>query len=176
MRMHTETSHDPLARPAKGRAGSVGARAGPAEDRAGPAGDRARPAGDKARPAGGPRWRALLEARWRARLQEGTEMALAYHETAAAAGRGASAGDHAQMRLRGLRRRTAPARPAPSHPPGAPAPPSPGTHGPGAGAGGVTPAQRLAVTPETRYCARCAQEPRLRTPGPGRARRPGLVT
>jgi hypothetical protein len=32
-----------------------------------------------------PRWRALLEARWRARLQEVTELSLAYHAAAAAA-------------------------------------------------------------------------------------------
>jgi hypothetical protein len=31
-----------------------------------------------------PRWRALLEARWRARLQEVTELSLAYHAAAAA--------------------------------------------------------------------------------------------
>jgi RNA polymerase-binding transcription factor DksA len=30
-------------------------------------------------------WRALLEARWRARLQELTELSLAYHHAAAAA-------------------------------------------------------------------------------------------
>jgi len=32
-----------------------------------------------------PRWRALLEARWQARLQEVTELSLAYHGAAAAA-------------------------------------------------------------------------------------------
>jgi hypothetical protein len=32
----------------------------------------------------GPMWRALLEARWRARLQEVTELSLAYHEAVAA--------------------------------------------------------------------------------------------
>ena len=31
-----------------------------------------------------PRWRALVEARWRARLQEVTELSLAYHAAAAA--------------------------------------------------------------------------------------------
>jgi hypothetical protein len=46
------------------------------------------PEGDRPAPAGGPRWRALLEMQWRARLQEVTELALAYHE-AEAAGRGA---------------------------------------------------------------------------------------
>ena len=34
-------------------------------------------------PARGPIWRALLEAQWRARLQEVTELSLAYHEAAA---------------------------------------------------------------------------------------------
>ena len=29
--------------------------------------------------ADGPRWRAILEARWRDRLQEVTELSLAYH-------------------------------------------------------------------------------------------------
>ena len=47
------------------------------------------PEGDGPVRAGGPRWRALLEMRWRARLQEVTELALAYHEAEAAAGRGA---------------------------------------------------------------------------------------
>ena len=28
---------------------------------------------------GGPHWRALLEARWQARLREITELSLAYH-------------------------------------------------------------------------------------------------
>jgi len=37
-----------------------------------------------------PRWRALLEARWQARLRDVTELSLAYH-AAAAAGPGASA-------------------------------------------------------------------------------------
>ena len=36
--------------------------------------------------ADGPRWRAILEARWRIRLQEVTELSVAYHATADAAG------------------------------------------------------------------------------------------
>ena len=32
----------------------------------------------------GPRWRALLEARWQARVREVTELSLAYHVAAAA--------------------------------------------------------------------------------------------
>ena len=34
--------------------------------------------------APGPRWRALLEARWQAHVQEVTELSLAYHVAAAA--------------------------------------------------------------------------------------------
>ena len=56
------------------------------------------PEGDGPVPAGGPRWRALLEMRWRARLQEVTELALAYHEAAAAADRGGG-----ESRLEALR-------------------------------------------------------------------------
>jgi hypothetical protein len=40
--------------------------------------ERLTPAGIRA-----PRWRALLEARWQARLQEVTELSLAYHAAAA---------------------------------------------------------------------------------------------
>ena len=36
----------------------------------------------------GPRWRARLEARWQAYVQEVTELSLAYHVAAAAAGAG----------------------------------------------------------------------------------------
>ena len=36
--------------------------------------------------ADGPRWRALLEARWQARLKELTELSLAYHGAADAPG------------------------------------------------------------------------------------------
>ena len=195
--MQTETGHDPLARPVKGSAGSVGARAGPtghkarpardragptgdgagpAGDGAGPTGDRAGPTGDRAGPAGGPRWRALLEARWRARLQEVTELALAYHDAAAATGRGTSGGHHARLPLRALLRQTVASRQALADTEEALARLAAGTYGWCESCGGAIPAQRLAVTPETRYCDRCAQEPRLRTPGPGHARRRGLVT
>ena len=167
--MQTETGHDPLARPVKGRAGSVGGRAGPP-------GDKARPVADRVAPAGGPRWRALLEARWRARLQEVTELALAYHDAAAAAGRGTSGGHGAGLRLRALLRRTVASRQALADTEEALARLSAGTYGSCESCGGVIPAQQLAVTPETRYCARCAHESRLQTPGPDHARSPGLVT
>jgi hypothetical protein len=89
-------------------------------------------------PAGEPQWRALLETRWRARLQEVTELALAYHEAAAAADRGTGGGAgglQAQplLRLRRRGRDVAVGRPRPAdgrapHPPGGRAPPGgPGT-------------------------------------------------
>jgi DnaK suppressor protein len=182
MRMQTETGHDPLAKPVKGRAGSVGARAGPAGDTALPTGDtalptgdKAGPAGDRAGPAGAPRWRALLEARWRSRLQEVTELALAYHD-AAAAGLGTSGGHHVRLRLRALLRQTVASRQALADTEEALARLAAGTYGWCESCGDAIAAQRLAVTPETRYCDRCAQEPRPQTPGRGRASRPGLVT
>jgi RNA polymerase-binding transcription factor DksA len=52
----------------------------PAEQSTGLQEQRALPAGRKR-----PHWRALLEARWRAGLQEVTELSLAYHHAAAAA-------------------------------------------------------------------------------------------
>ena len=45
---------------------------------------------------GGPHWRAFLEDRWQARLQEVTELSLAYHDTAPA-GPGGCGEDRAGM-------------------------------------------------------------------------------
>jgi RNA polymerase-binding transcription factor DksA len=134
--MQTETSHNPLA-------GPVGSRAGP---------------------AGGPRWRALLEARWRARLQQVTELALAYHDAASAAGRGTGSGPEAQLRLRTLLRQTVASRQALADTEEALARLSAGNYGRCESCAGAIPARRLAMTPETRYCARCAQEPRPEAP------------
>jgi len=123
--MQTETSHGPLAGP----------------ERDGPV------------PAGGPRWRALLEMRWRARLQEVTELALAYHE---AAGEG---GHQVQqlLRLQRLQRRTVTSRRALADTEEALARLSAGRYGRCEGCAGAIPARRLAAMPETRYCARCAR-------------------
>ena len=54
---------------------------------------------------GGPHWRALLEARWQARLQEVTELSLAYHSAAAAGPDG-----HGQEETQRLLRRAVAAR------------------------------------------------------------------
>ena len=49
--------------------------------------------GEPAAGTSGPRWRALLEARWQARVREVTELSLAYHVAAAAAPGGIGDGD-----------------------------------------------------------------------------------
>ena len=109
-------------------------------------------------PAGGPRWRALLEMRWRARLQEVTELALAYHEAAAAADRGGGEGRLQVQRLLRLQRRTVTSRRALADTEEALARLSAGRYGWCESCEGAIAAQRLAATPETRYCARCARE------------------
>ena len=121
------------------------------------------PEGDGPVPAGGPRWRALLEMRWRARLQEVTELALAYHEAAAAAAAshgtgGGDAGPQMQRLLR-LLRRTVISRRALADTEEALARLSAGRYGRCESCTGAIAAQRLAATPETRYCARCARGP-----------------
>ena len=118
------------------------------------------PEGDGPVPAGGPRWRALLEMRWRARLQEVTELALAYHEAAAAAAasHGTGGGD-AGPRLLRLLRRTVISRRALADTEEALARLSAGRYGRCESCAGAISAQRLAATPETRYCARCARGP-----------------
>ena len=119
------------------------------------------PEGDGPVPAGGPRWRALLEMRWRARVQEVTELALAYHEAAAAAGGtgGGAGGLHARplLRLQRLLRRTVTSRRALADTEEALARLSAGRYGWCENCAGAIPAQRLAAAPETRYCARCAR-------------------
>jgi DnaK suppressor protein len=151
--MQAETSHGPLAGPAGG---------GPV-------------------PAGGPRCRALLEARWRARLQEVTELALAYHDAAAAAGHG-TGGREGRLGLQRLLRRTVASRRALADTEEALARLSAGTYGWCESCAGVLPADRLSAAPETRYCARCAQQPCAEMPahqGPsghgGRLATPGIA-
>lgn len=131
----------------------------------------ARSAQAPASAARGPVWRALLEARWRARLQEVTELSLAYHEAAAAApgGPGGRAGDR---RLRQLLRRAVAARRALADTDEALGRLAAGCYGLCEGCAAAIPARLLAVVPEARYCLRCLPAPAA----PGRARdgrRPG---
>jgi RNA polymerase-binding transcription factor DksA len=100
-------------------------------------------------------WRALLEARWRARLQDVTELSLAYHEAAAAAPPGPT-GDR---RLRQLLRRAVAARRALADTDEALGRLSTGRYGRCEGCLAAIPAWVLAAVPEARYCPRCQPAP-----------------
>jgi RNA polymerase-binding transcription factor DksA len=120
-------------------------------------GRRAGPQAGRPGPARGTRWRALLETRWQARLREVTELALAYHEAAAAAqGHGPSDGRERKLRLDRLLRETVVSRRALADTEEALARLSAGSYGWCESCAGAIAAERLTVTPETRYCARCA--------------------
>ena len=118
--------------------------------------------------ARGPVWRALLEAQWRDRVQEITELSLAYHEaastTAAAAG-AAPASGAAERKVRKLLRRTVAARQALADTEEALSRLASGRYGLCEGCTAAIPARLLAAAPETRYCPRCRPRPVL---APGR--------
>jgi RNA polymerase-binding transcription factor DksA len=104
---------------------------------------------------GGPRWRTLLETRWRDRLQLVTELSLQYHDTAAAAPlQGASAPAPALQRLM---RQTSSARRALADTDEALARLAAGRFGRCENCGAPIPARTLRAEPEARYCARCAE-------------------
>jgi RNA polymerase-binding transcription factor DksA len=107
-----------------------------------------------------PYWRALLEARWQARLRRVTELSLAFHDAAAAVGIG-SAGygdgtDSARHRLRDLLCRTVAARRAFADVEEALARLEAGRFGRCGQCAAAIPAAFLALTPEARYCPACA--------------------
>ena len=106
----------------------------------------------------GPRWRALLEARWQARVREVTELSLAYHVAAAAApgGTGDGAG---QPEPRALLGRTVAARRKLADVEEALGRLAAGSFGSCEQCGSAIPASLLATTPETRYCPRCDAGP-----------------
>jgi len=110
----------------------------------------------------GARWRALLEARWQARLGEVTELSLAYHGAAAADpdghGDGNGHGDGQQETQR-LLRRTVAARRKLADVEEALGRLAVGNFGYCEDCGSAIPAGLLAVIPETRYCPRCDTEP-----------------
>ncbi len=111
----------------------------------------------------GPRWRALLEARWQARLRELTELSLAYHVAIAAA----SAEAEAQALLRRAvtaRRRLADVEEALSRL-------AAGEFGRCEQCGAQIPDGLLAIAPEVRYCPRCDGEPSWFRPLTGRTSR-----
>ena len=116
-----------------------------------------------------PRWRSLLEARWQARLQEVTELSLAYHDAAAAPALSAD-GDEAQpakRRLRRLLRQAVTARRALADTEDALTRLTNGRYGRCEHCATALPSSMLAVEPETRYCQHCVPEPAARTPQRG---------
>ena len=123
-----------------------------------------------------PHWRAVLEARWRARLYEVTRLSLAYHGAAAAApdGRGAAGQREVERLLRSAvaaRRKLADTEEALARL-------AAGSFGRCEQCVAVIPAGLLTVLPETRYCPRCdapaiprptaTARPDSRRAGPGR--------
>jgi RNA polymerase-binding transcription factor len=113
--------------------------------------------------ARGPVWRALLEARWRDRVQEVTELSLAYHEAASAvavvADGGAPASGPAERKVRKLLRRTVAARRALADTEEALGRLASGRYGLCEGCMDAIPARLLAAAPEARYCPRCRSRP-----------------
>jgi RNA polymerase-binding transcription factor DksA len=117
--------------------------------------------------ASGPRWRALLEARWQARLRELTELSLAYHVAIASASVQTEAQTEAQTLLRRAvtaRRKLADVEEALSRL-------AAGEFGQCEQCGGQIPDGLLATAPEIRYCARCDGEPSAIRPLAGRTAR-----
>jgi RNA polymerase-binding transcription factor len=103
--------------------------------------------------ARGPVWRALLEVQWRARLQEVTELSLAYHEAAAVTA--APAGPPGERKLRTLLRRAIAARRALADTDEALTRLASGRYGLCEGCGAAIPAWLLTGTPDARFCPRC---------------------
>jgi RNA polymerase-binding transcription factor DksA len=105
----------------------------------------------------GPRLRALLEARWRARLQEVTELSLAFHDAAASARHGPAG--HAEPQVRRLVGQAISARQALADTHDALGRLAAGRYGQCESCLAGIPGQTLREVPEARYCPRCAGEP-----------------
>jgi DnaK suppressor protein len=111
-----------------------------------------------------PRWRGLLEAQWQARLREVTELALAYHDTAE---RAPGRDDRTAPQLRRLMQRAVAARRALADTEEALRRVSAGRYGQCEQCSAAIPPGRLTLTPEARYCPRCAPDSGGQiTPGP----------
>jgi RNA polymerase-binding transcription factor DksA len=106
---------------------------------------------------GGPKWRALLETRWQARLEELTERSLAYHAAVEAVAE-ARVDDAAQREAQLLRRAVA-ARRKLEDVEEALGRLAAGRYGRCEQCESVIPAGLLALIPEARYCPRCDAEP-----------------
>lgn len=98
----------------------------------------------------GPRWRAVLEARWRDRLQEVTELSLAYHLAAD------TSGGVEDKQARRLLRRAIAARRRLADTEEALGRLAAGGFGRCEQCGAVIAEVLLAAAPESRYCAVCA--------------------
>jgi RNA polymerase-binding transcription factor DksA len=101
--------------------------------------------------ASAPRWRAILEARWRLRLQEVTELSVAYHSATSDASHGVY-----DERARRLLRRAVAARQRLADTEEALARVAAGEFGRCEQCGAPIPDALLAAAPECRYCDRCA--------------------
>ncbi|MGC2008587.1 TraR/DksA family transcriptional regulator [Trebonia sp.] len=101
--------------------------------------------------ADGPRWRVILEARWRDRLQEVTELSLAYHVAVGDAPDGS-----ADKRARRLVRRTVAARQRLADTEDALNRLAAGNFGECEQCGAPIPGVVLFAAPESRYCPGCA--------------------
>lgn len=112
--------------------------------------------GGQAAGARGPRWRALLEARWQARLREVTELSLAYHVAAAAVPGGDGT---ACPRTQALLRRAVAARRKLADTEDALGRLAAGRYGRCEQCGSPIPAALLSAEPETRYCPQCGAQP-----------------
>jgi DnaK suppressor protein len=100
-----------------------------------------------------PRWRALLETRWQARLRQVTELSLAYHDAAAAA----ASGDRAAAgRVQEMLRRAVAARRGLADVEDALARLAAGRFGRCEQCLGGLLESELALNPEMRYCLACA--------------------
>ena len=95
-----------------------------------------------------PRWRAILEARWRIRLQEVTELSMAYH--------GAASGGTGQRDARRLLRRAVTARQRLGDTEDALGRVAAGVFGRCEQCGAQIAETVLVAAPETRYCAQCS--------------------
>jgi RNA polymerase-binding transcription factor DksA len=113
----------------------------------------------------GPQWRALLEARWQARLEELIELSLAYHAAAETAG-GGEVDEPGQPQEQALLRRAVGARRKLEDVEEALGRLAAGRYGRCEQCGAGIPAGLLALIPETRYCPRCDAPP-----GPGQVGR-----
>lgn len=118
-------------------------------------------------PVRGPAWRALLEAQWQARLQEVTELSLAYHDAATVTA-SAPADCRGERKLRQLLRRTTAARRALADTDEALARLASGRYGLCEACTAAIPAWLLAAAPDARYCQRCSRKT-VSNARPGRA-------